>query len=210
MAWPQPLAENWCLTSSHFRPRPRRSRPHTYTVHPEVHPHRNPDPPGSAVLQISEGPGPPLLWCLHPGLQHHHFPKRCLRASFSAWSVRIITSENRLYGKPNVFFFAPCPGEAPILWPPDVKSWLLGKDSDAGKDWGQEEKGAKEDEMVGWHHWLNGHEFEQTLGVSEGQESLACFSPWFPKESDTTEQNNNNNSFHPPLHGRRTRWRRNF
>ena len=67
--------------------------------------------------------------------------------------------------------------EAPILWPPDAKSWLIGKHHDAGKDWGQK-KGAAEDEMVGWHHWLNGHEFEQTPGDSEGQESLACCSPW--------------------------------
>ena len=59
--------------------------------------------------------------------------------------------------------------EAPILWPPDVKNWLLGKDPDAGKDWRREEKGVTEDEMVGWHHRLNGHEFEQTLGKSEGQ-----------------------------------------
>ena len=66
--------------------------------------------------------------------------------------------------------------EAPILWPPDAKSWLAGKDPDAGKDWGQEEKGVTEVEMVGWHHWLNGHEFEQTLGDSEGQGSLACYS----------------------------------
>ena len=66
--------------------------------------------------------------------------------------------------------------ETPILWPPDAKSWLIGKDPDAGKDWGQEEKGMTEDEMVGWHHGLNGHEFEQTLGDSEGQGSLACCS----------------------------------
>ena len=62
--------------------------------------------------------------------------------------------------------------EAPIFWLPDVKNWLICKDPDAGKNWGQEEKGATEDEMVGWHHWLNGHEFEQTLGDSEGQEVL--------------------------------------
>ena len=85
-------------------------------------------------------------------------------------------------------------GEAPIFWPPDVKSWLTEKDSDAGKDWGQEEKGVTEDEMVGWHHWLNEHEFEQTLGVSEGRGSLACCSPRGHKESDTTEQLNNNNN----------------
>ena len=80
--------------------------------------------------------------------------------------------------------------EAPTLWPPDAKNWLTGKDPDAGKDWRQEEKETTEDEMVGWHHWLDGHEFEQTLGVGNGQESLACCSPWGHKELDTTEQLN--------------------
>ena len=81
--------------------------------------------------------------------------------------------------------------EAPIIWPPDVKSRLTGKDTDAGKDWGQE-KGVTEDEMVGWHHWLNGHDFEQTPGDSEGQGILACSSPWGCKESSTTEEGLNN------------------
>ena len=80
--------------------------------------------------------------------------------------------------------------ETPILGPPHAKSRLTGKDSDAGRDWGQEEKGMTEDEMVGWHHWLNGHEFEQTLGDSEGQGSLVCCSSWDHKESDTTERLN--------------------
>ena len=80
--------------------------------------------------------------------------------------------------------------EIPILWPPDVKSWLIGKDPDAGKDWGQEEKGVTEDGMVGWHHWFNGHEFEQTLGNCEWQGSLVCCSPWVCKELDMTEQLN--------------------
>ena len=81
--------------------------------------------------------------------------------------------------------------EAPILWPPDAKSQLTGKDPDVGKDWGQEEKGMTEDEMFGWHHRLSGHEFEQTLADSEGQGRLAWCSPWGHKESDTTEQLNN-------------------
>ena len=68
--------------------------------------------------------------------------------------------------------------EAPILWPPDANYWLIGKDPDAGRNWGQKEKGEIEDEMVVWHHWHNGHEFEQTLGNSKGQGSLACCSPW--------------------------------
>ena len=77
--------------------------------------------------------------------------------------------------------------ETPILWPPDAKSWLTWKDPDSGKDWSREEKGTTEDEMVGWCHWLNGHEFEQALGVAEGQEGLACCSPSGRQESDTTE-----------------------
>ena len=77
--------------------------------------------------------------------------------------------------------------EALILWSPDVKNWLIGKDSDAGKVWRQEEKGTTKDEMVGWCHQLNRHEFEQTSGVGDGQGSLACCSPWRRKESDTTE-----------------------
>ena len=68
--------------------------------------------------------------------------------------------------------------EAPILWPPGAKSWLIGKDPEAGKDWEQEEKGVIEDEMVGWYHWLNWHEFEKTPGDSEGQGRLVCCSPW--------------------------------
>ena len=67
--------------------------------------------------------------------------------------------------------------ETPILWLPDAKNWLIRKDPDAGKDWRQKEKGTTEDEMVGWHHWLNGHEFEQTPGVGDGQGGLACCSP---------------------------------
>ena len=77
--------------------------------------------------------------------------------------------------------------ETPILWPPHGKSWLIGKDSDAGRDWGQEEKGTTEDEMAGWHHQLDGHEFEWTPGVGDGQGSLACYDSWSCKESDTTE-----------------------
>ena len=68
--------------------------------------------------------------------------------------------------------------EAPILWPPDAKNLLIGKDPNAGKDWRQEEKGMTEDEMVGWHHQLNGHEFEWALGAGDGQGGLACCSPW--------------------------------
>ena len=80
--------------------------------------------------------------------------------------------------------------ETPVLWPPHVKSWLIGKDSDVGKDWGQEEKGMTEDEMVGWHHRLNGYGFEWTQGIGNGQGSLACCRSWGHRESDMTEQLN--------------------
>ena len=76
---------------------------------------------------------------------------------------------------------------ARVLWPPDENKCFLGKDPDAEKDWRQEEKGTTEDVMVGWHHQLKGHEFEQALGVGDGQGSLACCSPWGHKESDMTE-----------------------
>ena len=78
--------------------------------------------------------------------------------------------------------------ETPVLWPPDAKSWLIGKDSDAGRDWGQEEKGTAEDEMAGWHHWLDAHEFGWTLRVGDGQGGLVCCSSWGRKELDMTER----------------------
>ena len=80
--------------------------------------------------------------------------------------------------------------ETPILWPPDAKSWLIGKDPDAGKDWRWEEKGETEDKIVAWHHRLNGHEFKQAPEDGERQESLACWSAWGCKELNTTEQLN--------------------
>ena len=80
--------------------------------------------------------------------------------------------------------------ETPILWPPDAKSWLIRKDPEAGRDGGQEEKGMTEDETVGWHHRLDGHEFEWTLGVGDGQGGLACCNSWGRKELDTTERLN--------------------
>ena len=97
---------------------------------------------------------------------------------------------------PKVFqswiFIGRADAEAWVVWTPDGKRWLIGRDPDTGKDWGQEEKWVTEDEMIGWHHWLNGHELEQTLGDSEGQGSLVSCSPWARKESNTMEQLNNN------------------
>ena len=90
--------------------------------------------------------------------------------------------------------------ETPLLWPPHAKSWLIGKDSDAGRDWWQEEKEMTEDEMAGWHHWLNGCESEWTPGVGDGQGGLACCDSWGRKESDTTERLNWTELKHSVLH----------
>ena len=83
-------------------------------------------------------------------------------------------------GNPSWIFIGRTDAEAetPVLWSPDAKNWLIGKDPDAGKDWSWEEKGMTKDEMVGFYHWLDGHEFEQALGVGDGQEGLVCCSPW--------------------------------
>ena len=90
-------------------------------------------------------------------------------------------------GNPSWIYLWRTDVEAAIFWPPHVKSWLIWKCPDAGKDWRQKEKGMTEDEMVGWHHWLNGHEFVQALGVGDGQGSLACCCPWDWRELDMTE-----------------------
>ena len=88
-----------------------------------------------------------------------------------------------------VFFGrADAKAETPVLWPPHAKSWLIGKDSDAGRDWGQEEKGMTEDEMDGWHHWLDGRESDWTPGVGDGQGGLAGCNSWGREELDTTER----------------------
>ena len=95
-------------------------------------------------------------------------------------------------GNRSWLFFGRTDGKAetPVLWPPDVKSWLIGKDPDSGRDWGQEEKGMTEDEMAGWHHGLDGHESEWTPGVGDGQGGLACCDSWGSKELDMTERLN--------------------
>ena len=116
----------------------------------------------------------------------------CWRRLLSLFDCKEIQPVNPEGNQPRIFI-GRTDAEAPILWPPAVKSQLIGKDPEAGNDWGKEEKGMTEDEMVGWHHWLNGHEFEQSQGDSEGQGSLVCCSSWGPKELDTTCQINNNN-----------------
>ena len=107
--------------------------------------------------------------------------KKTLESPLDSKEIKPVNSK----GNQAWIFIGRADTEAPILWLPDVKSQPFGKDCDAGKDWRQE-KGTTEDEMVGWHHWLNGHEFEQILGGSEGQGSQVCCSPWGCKESDMT------------------------
>ena len=131
-------------------------------------------------------------WC-HPTISSSDIPfSSCLQSFPAEVSFPMICKESQpVHPKGNqswrVIVKTDAEAETSMLWPPDVKNWLTGKDPDAGKDWKQEEKGTTEDEMVGWHHRLNGHEFEQALGVGDGQGSLACCSPWSHKESDLTE-----------------------
>ena len=121
------------------------------------------------------------LWCW----------RRLLRVPWTArrWSQSILKEINPKYSLEGLML-----SEALILLQPNAKSWHIGKDPDAGKDWGQEEKGMTEDEMIGWHHWLSGHEFEQAWVDGERQRSLVCCSPWDHKGSDMTERLNNNSS----------------
>ena len=113
---------------------------------------------------------------------------------FVAWKVApssgILGAKAPLQKPHKLFPSGTFGSETPILWPTHAKSWLIGKDSDAGRDWGQEEKGTTEDEMAGCHQWLDGRESEWTLGVGDGQGGLSCCDSWGPKESDTTERLN--------------------
>ena len=119
-------------------------------------------------------------------LQHHHSKASVLWCS--AFFIVQIGNQSWLFIER-----IDAEAETPILWPPNAKSQHIGKYFDDGKDWGQEEKGATEDEMAGQHHWFNGHEFEQIPGESEGPGSLVCCNPWGCKELDMTERLNNNN-----------------
>ena len=114
--------------------------------------------------------------------------KKILESPLDCKEIQPVHSEG---DRPWVFFGRnDAKDGTPILWPPHAKSWFIGKDSDAGRDWGQEEKGTTEDEMAGWHQWLDGHESEWTPGVGDEQGGLACCSSWGRKELDTTERLN--------------------
>ena len=119
------------------------------------------------------------------------FELQCWRRLWESLDCKEIKPVNPKGNQPWIFIGrTDADAETPILWPPNVKSWLIRKDLDAGKDWRQEEKGTTEDEMVGWHHCLDGWEFEQAQRVSDGQGSLVCYTPWSRKELYTTEQLN--------------------
>ena len=114
--------------------------------------------------------------------------EKTLESSLDCKEIQAVHSEG---DQPWDFFVGNDAGaETPVLWSPHGKSWLIGKDSDAWRDWGQEEKGTTEDEMAGWHHWLNGRESEWTPGVGDGQGGLACCDSWGREESDMTERLN--------------------
>ena len=108
--------------------------------------------------------------------------EKTLESSLDCKEIKLV---NRKANQPWIFIRR-TDAEAPILWLPDAKSWLIGNDPDGGKDWGQEEKGMTEDEISGWHHWFNGLEFVQPIGDGKGQGSLSCCSPWGLKSWDLT------------------------
>ena len=123
----------------------------------------------------------PKNWCLWTVML-----EKTLESPLDSKEIKLVNPKRNQ----SWIFIGRTDAETPILWPPDSKNWFIGKDPDVGKDWRWEEKGTTEDEMVGWHHWLNRHEFEQAPGVGDGQGSLACCSPYGGKELDTTEQLN--------------------
>ena len=119
-------------------------------------------------------------WCFWPVVL-----EKTLESSLDCKEIQPVHSEDQPW---DFFGRNDAKAETPVLWPPHAKSWLIGKDSDARRDWGQEEKGMTEGEMAGWHHWLDGRESQWTPGVGDGQGGLACCDSWGCKESDTTER----------------------
>ena len=131
------------------------------------------------------------LWCFWTVVLEKTLESLELSRSLS-WKIKPVS----IKGNRSWIFIGRTDAKAPVLWPPDTVSQFIGKDLNAEKDWRQEEKGTTVNKMAGWHHQLNGHEFEQALGDSEGPRSLACCSPWGHKESDTTEWLNNSEGYH--------------
>ena len=137
------------------------------------------------VFLPGESQGWGAWWAAVYGVPQSRTPLKQLSSSSSKDSKEIQPAHPK--GDQSWVFIGRNDAETPILWPPDVKSRLIWKDPDAGRDWGQEEKGTTEDEMAGWHHRLDGHEFEWTLGVGDKQGGLVCCDSWGHKELDTTE-----------------------
>ena len=173
--------------------------------HSAVKSHSMPEPP---AFSFKLHPIACKLWCESWAIrkaEHERidaFKLWCWRTLESPLDCKEITSVHPKRNQPWMFIGrTDAEVEATVLRPHDANSWLIGKGPDARKDWGQKEKRMTEDEMVGWHHWLNGHEFEQILGDSKGRGSLACCGPWGHRESDTTEWLNNYHlwSFQSPL-----------
>ena len=144
-----------------------------------------------------------LFWCYNNfPLVPHHLPSHSFSLNLCIYSINILWPllichalevqpvHSKGYQPWDFFGRSDAKAETPVLWPLHEKSWLIGKDPAAGRDWGQEEKGTTEDEMAGWHHRLDGHEFEWTPGVGDGQGGLACCDSWGHKESDMTERLN--------------------
>ena len=141
---------------------------------------------GSRVIQKVSSPGWTLSFCFR-----FSEPASWHAPEFYTWVCKEIQAVHSEGDQPWDFSGRnDANAETPVLWPPHAKSWLIGKDSNAGRDWGQEEKGTTQDEMAGWHHGLDGRESEWTSGVGDGQGGLACCNSWGSKESDTTERLN--------------------
>ena len=132
-------------------------------------------------LDCEEGWAPKDRWIWTVVLE------KTLESPLDCKEIQPVHSEDQPW---NLFGRNDAKAETPVLWPLHAKSWLIGKDSDAGRDWGQEEKRTTEDEMAGWHHWLDGRESGWTPGVGDGQGGLVCCDSWGRKESDTTERLN--------------------
>ena len=140
----------------------------------------------------------PKNWCFWTAVL-----EKTLESPLNCKEIQPVHSEG---DQPSVFFGRnDAKAETPVFWPPHVKSWLIGKDSDTGRDWGQEAKGTTEDEMAGWHHWLDGCESEWTPWVGDGQGALACCDSWGRKEMDVTERLN-----WTELNGLGKRWIENY
>ena len=176
---PKPMSIESVMPSSHLiLGRPLLLRP---SIFPSIRVFSN-----ESALHITWSKGWSLSFNISPSNEHPGLIS-CRMNWLDCKEIQPVHSEDQPW---DFFGRNDAKAETPVLWPPHAKSWLIGKDCDAGRDWGQEEKGTTEDEMAGWHHWLNGHESEWTPGIGDGQGGLTCCNSWGRKEWDTTEQLN--------------------